>query len=163
MKFVATQLAASYPRTVRAQQHDPTLALKKMNIKCSGRFNMKIALSIVIISCFISRESTQAQTDFWQQTAGPSDCEFACQVVCLVTTPSGDVLAGSYGELCKSTDKGNHWTRVLASTPQYANLIALKSPNYIFVICGPELWSSSNGGSNWSLIKVFPDTNDTEI
>jgi photosystem II stability/assembly factor-like uncharacterized protein len=116
---------------------------------------MKIIISILLATCFISTATIQAQTDFWQQTTGPSGCEYGCQVTCLATTDSGDLFAGTYGGLYKSIDKGDSWIIILSGLPQYGNYIAFKLPNYIFAASGNLVSISTDGGTNWSSRSIY--------
>ena len=106
-----------------------------------------------IICSFFAVASAMGQTDYWQQTSGPT----GGQISCFATTSNGDLYAGTSSGLYKSTDNGEDWT-ASGLTGDIVLSLTVNSRDQIFAGTYQNgIMRSTDSGASWLSLR-FTDT-----
>jgi len=100
-----------------------------------------------VVPMLLFCSTTHAQTNFWQQTAGPD----GRYVSSLVTNASGHVFAVTDSGMFRSTDDGASWTRIRSP---YSYSMAIDSDDRVFAISRDSnrvfVFRSTDNGDTWN-------------
>ncbi len=99
--------------------------------------------------CLLLGVSVFSQT--WEETNGP----YGGQAQSLLINAAGDLFAGTYPGVFRSTDNGNNWIRIdegFVSPYTSATDLALTGSGHILVGTYHGVYISTNNGDNWEQI-----------
>lgn len=109
------------------------------------RLQRPLLLVWLILICWLGGGTTFSQTDFWQQTNGPS----GGSIYTLVIDSNGHVLAGTQGSgISRSTNDGEVWTHIGLSNASVYSL-AIKAEGHIFAGTLGNVFRSTDNGITW--------------
>ncbi len=105
-----------------------------------------------------------SQTEFWQQTNGPSGYgPYTGQVFSLAINSSGNIFAGCYGGVFRSTDNGESWSPTALTDYNVGSLTTNLSGHIfagaieIYPGLDSRVFRSTNNGASWTDVG-FTDT-----
>lgn len=103
--------------------------------------------AMILLLILILPMVAKAQSDFWQQTNGPT----LGDIYSLIATSSDRIFAGFDGGIAYSTDSGISWKRIKSVLDSCrVTVFATKNDTLIFAgTWGQGIFKSTDGGFNW--------------
>jgi photosystem II stability/assembly factor-like uncharacterized protein len=115
---------------------------------------------VIIVCILLSSQLTLSQANFWQPTNGPNG---GIITDIKINNENDDIFLVSYSgydnRIYRSSDNGQHWTRIVKTFE--ARCLAIDSSSNLYAVSGSNVYRSSDNGSNW--VRCFSGLEGTDI